>query len=144
MRSVAFIARAQFRRRVLSLAVIALILGLIGGVSISLIAGSGRSASVVDRGPDGRLVGGINGKALSPAAIDPTFRVLRGRVVARGWPVVGVHEQPHDHPVGVVRREPKEHPRLRSRFDVALDRSQDRDAVTAAVSDQSSHSERWC
>jgi FtsX-like permease family len=48
-RSVAFIASIQLRRRLLSLAVIAVVLGLVGGAAMSLIAGSRRSATVVDR-----------------------------------------------------------------------------------------------
>jgi hypothetical protein len=47
--SVWFIARTQARRRWRALVALALFVGLIGGLSLSLIAGSRRSASVVDR-----------------------------------------------------------------------------------------------
>jgi hypothetical protein len=49
MRSVLFVARVQFVRHVRNLLVIALVAGITGGIAISLIAGSRRSASVVDR-----------------------------------------------------------------------------------------------
>jgi ABC-type lipoprotein release transport system permease subunit len=47
--SIAFIAGAQLRRRIGGLLVIAVVAALVGGVSLALIAGSRRSATVVDR-----------------------------------------------------------------------------------------------
>src|SRR4051794_29087611 len=49
MGAVVLVARLQVRRRVRSLFVIAIVAGLAGGAAIALIAGSRRSASVVDR-----------------------------------------------------------------------------------------------
>ena len=48
-RSIRYLARAQVRRRWRSLLLIALLAGLVGGLSISLVAGSQRSSTVVDR-----------------------------------------------------------------------------------------------
>jgi hypothetical protein len=121
MGAAAFVARLQIRRRWRSLAVIALVLALAGGVAISLIAGSRRSASVVHRylgttipydfqlagtltraqarrlpgvaradpdlyfassvvHPDGSLGDHINGMVFDRAGVDPTFRIISGRV----------------------------------------------------------------
>jgi hypothetical protein len=49
MGSVAFVARSQARRRWRALVVLVLLVGVLGGLSLSLIAGARRSASVVDR-----------------------------------------------------------------------------------------------
>ncbi|MGZ8805192.1 MAG: hypothetical protein ACXWZG_07835, partial [Microbacterium sp.] len=49
MGSVWFIARAQARRRWRALVALTLFVGLIGGLSLSLVAGSRRSATAVDR-----------------------------------------------------------------------------------------------
>src|SRR5690349_6525410 len=49
MGAVFLVARLQLRRRARSLLVIAIVAGLAGGAAVALIAGSRRSASVVDR-----------------------------------------------------------------------------------------------
>jgi hypothetical protein len=49
MSSVAFVARSQLRGRWRSLAALALAIGVVGGISVSLIAGARRSSSVVRR-----------------------------------------------------------------------------------------------
>lgn len=49
MGSVALLARLQVRRRYRALATLALVIGIVGGISVSLVAGSRRSSSVVDR-----------------------------------------------------------------------------------------------
>jgi hypothetical protein len=49
MGAVVLVARLQMRRRIRSLVVIAIVAGLGGGAAIALIAGSRRSATVVDR-----------------------------------------------------------------------------------------------
>ena len=49
MGSTGFLARAQLRRRWRALVALAVLVGVIGGVAIALIAGSRRSASVVER-----------------------------------------------------------------------------------------------
>jgi ABC-type lipoprotein release transport system permease subunit len=49
MRSVGFVARVQLRGRWRSFVVLTLVIGIVGGIALSLIAGSSRSASVVDR-----------------------------------------------------------------------------------------------
>lgn len=46
---VVFLARSQFRRRRRALLLLAVFVGVVSGISISLIAGSRRSSSVVDR-----------------------------------------------------------------------------------------------
>jgi hypothetical protein len=49
MRSLLFVARSQVRRRVWGLVALTLVVGVAAGVAASLIAGSRRSATVVDR-----------------------------------------------------------------------------------------------
>src|SRR5262249_54614152 len=49
MRSLVFVARSQVRRRVWSLVAVMLVVGVAAGIAASLIAGSRRSATVVDR-----------------------------------------------------------------------------------------------
>ena len=49
MGSSGFLARAQLRRRWRALAVLTVLVGVIGGLAITLIAGARRSASVVER-----------------------------------------------------------------------------------------------
>ena len=49
MELVLFLARAQLRRRWRALGALAVVVGVIGGLAIALVAGSRRSASVVDR-----------------------------------------------------------------------------------------------
>ena len=44
-----FLGRAQLRRRWRALGALAVLVGVIGGLAIALVAGSLRSASVVDR-----------------------------------------------------------------------------------------------
>ena len=49
MGSVVFVARSQLRRRWRSLGALVIVIGGVGGLSISLVAGARRSSSVVDR-----------------------------------------------------------------------------------------------
>lgn len=49
MQSAGFVARVQLRGRWRSFVVLTLVIGIVGGIALSLIAGSSRSASVVDR-----------------------------------------------------------------------------------------------
>lgn len=49
MGAVRYLARSQMRRRWTTPVIVALVLGLVGGVATALVAGSRRSASVVDR-----------------------------------------------------------------------------------------------
>src|SRR5688572_16585639 len=97
-----FLARAQLRRRWSALAVLAVLVGVIGGLAIALIAGSRRSASVVDRYFDAGIPYDVQtfGTSLSrrdlldlPGVVraDPTAYVAMMRLAPGGEPVHGIN-----------------------------------------------------
>ena len=100
MGSAGFVARSQLRRRWRSVVLLTLLVGVVGGASISLIAGARRSASVVDRyfaaSRPYDLV--LFAPSLSADAVRSIPGVERADVDAY---VAGVHRAPDGTPTGV-------------------------------------------
>jgi hypothetical protein len=93
MGSVVFVARSQLRRRWRSLAALVIVIGVVGGLSISLVAGARRSSSVVDRyyAKATRLDVGVAAPELTRAKV---LALPDVRLVRRGIYLGMMHRRP--------------------------------------------------